>query len=204
MNVKRTLLDTALAHFAQDGYEGASLQKIAEEVGIKKPSIYAHYKGKDELFLQALKKALKEEGNRITRYYTSQKEQPMEQRLKGLLEYMQDEYNRSSETKFVLRMSYFPPSSLYDEVMELVYPFLDKMENRMIRIIQKDALAGVLPIRDPVSAAVAYMTLTDGILLDMVCGGHISSQRRLAASWPIYWAGIHHADIMREDKGGLQ
>lgn len=37
------ILQTAVSHFAKEGFEGASLSKIAEEVGIKKPSIYAHY-----------------------------------------------------------------------------------------------------------------------------------------------------------------
>ncbi|MGG4049933.1 TetR/AcrR family transcriptional regulator [Paenibacillus favisporus] len=192
MNAKNTLLEAALSHFAKDGYEGASLQKIAEEVGIKKPSIYAHFKGKDELFLQTLKGALDEEGTRIIRRYISLKDQPLEQRLKGLLEYLQEEYTRSSKTKFVLRMAYFPPSSLHDQVMELVFPFLDSMEKRMIRVMRHHASAGHLPVKDPDGAAVAYMTLIDGVLIEMVCGGMEGSQRRLAASWPVYWAGIHH------------
>lgn len=41
----------ALSHFAKYGYAGTSLSKVAEEVGIKKPSIYAHYKSKEDLFL---------------------------------------------------------------------------------------------------------------------------------------------------------
>ncbi|MDQ7864476.1 TetR/AcrR family transcriptional regulator [Peribacillus frigoritolerans] len=34
-----------------------SLSQIAEEVGMKKQSIYAHFKGKDDLFLQVLRDA---------------------------------------------------------------------------------------------------------------------------------------------------
>ncbi len=53
MSSQKILL-AARSCFARDGYEGASLQKIAEEVGIKKPSIYAHYKGKEDLFLHVM------------------------------------------------------------------------------------------------------------------------------------------------------
>lgn len=42
--------DAALKYFTLHGYEGASLSLIAEDVGMKKQSIYAHFKGKDDLF----------------------------------------------------------------------------------------------------------------------------------------------------------
>lgn len=42
--------EAALKFFTIHGYEGASLSLIAEEVGMKKQSIYAHFKGKDDLF----------------------------------------------------------------------------------------------------------------------------------------------------------
>lgn len=42
--------EAALKYFTIHGYEGASLSIIAEEVGMKKQSIYSHFKGKDDLF----------------------------------------------------------------------------------------------------------------------------------------------------------
>ncbi|MBE9916727.1 TetR/AcrR family transcriptional regulator [Paenibacillus donghaensis] len=190
MNAKRSLLDTALTHFAREGYEGASLQKIAEDVGIKKPSIYAHFKGKDDLFLCSLKNALKEEKRRIVRYFFSRRNLPLEKSLFEMLEFLQEEYTRSSESKFVLRMSFFPPSALYDEVMELILPFIDSMERRVIQLMEQVQAEGSVTICDPEDAAVAYMTLTDGILVEMVYGGVASSKRRLKAAWPIFWAGV--------------
>ncbi|MDR0269312.1 TetR/AcrR family transcriptional regulator [Paenibacillus sp.] len=190
MNAKRSLLDTALTHFSQEGYEGTSLQKIAEDVGIKKPSIYCHFKGKDDLFLSSLKNALKEEKRRITRYFISRRELPLEKRLSELLGFLQEEYTRSSESKFVLRMSFFPPSALYDEVMELILPFLDSMERRVVQLMEQAKAEGSISICDPENAAIAYMTLTDGILAEMVYGGVAGSKRRMKASWPIFWAGI--------------
>ncbi|GAB6991252.1 TetR/AcrR family transcriptional regulator [Paenibacillus pini] len=195
MNAKQTLLDIALRHFAQNGYEGASLQHIADEAGIKKPSIYAHYKGKDDLFIKALKHALKEEQRRIVRYVARHRHLDLQICLKGLLQYMQEEYTQNAETSFLLRMSYFPPSSLYNEVMELIYPFLEQMERRMTRLLEEAATAKIIPLPRPREAAVAFMTLVDGILIEMVYGEHGRSQKRLDASWPIYWAGIQHVEI---------
>ncbi len=59
----------ALSHFARYGYEGTSLANIAQEVGIKKPSIYAHFKGKEELYFICLESALQKRFAELHRRY---------------------------------------------------------------------------------------------------------------------------------------
>ncbi|MFC7363983.1 MULTISPECIES: TetR/AcrR family transcriptional regulator [Bhargavaea] len=52
------LLQAALQLYAKHGYQGASMRKIAEEVGIKPASIYFFFKNKEELFREVFKRAL--------------------------------------------------------------------------------------------------------------------------------------------------
>ncbi|MBQ8984138.1 MAG: TetR/AcrR family transcriptional regulator [Lachnospiraceae bacterium] len=52
-DTKERLVYAALDLFSEKGYEGTSVDEIAKVVGIKAPSIYDHYKGKEEL-LQVL------------------------------------------------------------------------------------------------------------------------------------------------------
>ncbi len=47
-------LDRALALFWRDGYEGASVNEIAEVTGVSKPSLYAAFGDKESLYLRAL------------------------------------------------------------------------------------------------------------------------------------------------------
>lgn len=63
--------DAALKYFTMHGYEGASLSLIAEDVGMKKQSIYAHFKGKDDLFLQVLRDAKETELSSKLQYFSS-------------------------------------------------------------------------------------------------------------------------------------
>ena len=49
MSTKETILETALTLFAQNGYNGTSVEQIAQNVGIKAPSLYKHFKGKEDI-----------------------------------------------------------------------------------------------------------------------------------------------------------
>lgn len=47
-------LDHALLLFWRDGYEGASINRIADAMGLSKPSLYAAFGDKESLYLRAL------------------------------------------------------------------------------------------------------------------------------------------------------
>lgn len=49
-------LDKALQVFWHRGYEGASLAELTEALGVNKPSLYAAFGNKEELFMKALSK----------------------------------------------------------------------------------------------------------------------------------------------------
>ena len=51
MNTKKKIFDVALDLFSKKGYDSVSLREIAEEVGIKKSSIYSHYSSKEAILM---------------------------------------------------------------------------------------------------------------------------------------------------------
>lgn len=68
-NTKQVILDEALNLFAVHGYEGVSVAQIADAVGIKVPSLYKHYKSKQEIFdtlLREVSSRIIEARNRLT------------------------------------------------------------------------------------------------------------------------------------------
>lgn len=49
-DTKQRILDEALRLFSQSGFEAVSVERIASAVGIKAPSLYKHFKSKQEIF----------------------------------------------------------------------------------------------------------------------------------------------------------
>lgn len=56
MKTKEKILNAALDLFSARGYEDTSVAEIAEAVGIKAPSLYNHYRSKQEIFAAILRK----------------------------------------------------------------------------------------------------------------------------------------------------
>ncbi len=52
---KQKILKVSTTLFSELGYKGASVRKIAKEVGIRESAIYNHYKSKEEIFLEVAK-----------------------------------------------------------------------------------------------------------------------------------------------------
>ncbi len=56
MTTKERILNEALRLFSERGYSDVYVGDIAEAVGIKAPSLYKHYKGKQEIFDSCVEK----------------------------------------------------------------------------------------------------------------------------------------------------
>lgn len=54
------VLDTALALFTEHGYDGTSLQQIADRLGVTKAAVYYHFRHKDELLAALVEPAFTE------------------------------------------------------------------------------------------------------------------------------------------------
>ena len=57
MTTKDRILDSALTLFSEKGYDGVGVDLIAENAGIKGPSLYKHFKGKEDILNALIEKA---------------------------------------------------------------------------------------------------------------------------------------------------
>lgn len=57
ITTKDRILDSALTLFSEKGYDGVGVDIIAENAGIKGPSLYKHFKGKEDILDSLIEKA---------------------------------------------------------------------------------------------------------------------------------------------------
>ncbi|TWT09002.1 TetR/AcrR family transcriptional regulator [Planomicrobium sp. CPCC 101079] len=185
------LKKAAQNRFASHGFDGTSLAHIAEDVGIKKQSIYTYFKGKDELFLQVFSDAAENEWESTREFIGQYKTLPIEEFLYQFLLHQKERFERNTDTKFWLRISFFPPAHLYDKIMEKVYTYLDELEKLLVPIIRDAVEAKNLdPAIDAEQATVAFLGVLDSVFVEMLYGGPKRLEKRLDASWHFYWRGV--------------
>jgi AcrR family transcriptional regulator len=181
----------SLKHFAKGGYEGASLAHIAEDVGIKKQSIYTHFKGKDELFIQLCRDARENEIRFVINFIDSNQTRPIKDFLYDFLLQSINRYGKNVSTKFWIRTSFFPPNHLTESVNNMVNQYLDKLEELFIPIIKKGMAEGLISsVIGEKRATTAFLGMLDGIMVEMVYGGPERLNKRLDASWYVFWHGL--------------
>ncbi|MFD2169150.1 TetR/AcrR family transcriptional regulator [Tumebacillus lipolyticus] len=190
----------ALKHFANHGYEGASLADIAAEVGIKTPSIYAHFKGKDDLFLQVIQDIAEEELSFLKRSFQEHKDQSFKTSLYQVLVSYKERYEQDLQMKFWLRMSFFPPLHVKEQVDRYVMEYLDRAEQLLVTVFASAIESGVIARVGAERATIAYMAMMDSIFVEMLYGGEERSQKRLEAAWAIFWRGV----VASDEQGGTE
>ncbi|WP_017471566.1 TetR/AcrR family transcriptional regulator [Amphibacillus jilinensis] len=179
----------ALSLFAERGYDGTSLALIAEQIGIKKQSIYAHFKGKEDLFLSLLTETftieLKREEQFLEHYYTSS----LDAFLKASLASFLSRYNHDSRLKFWLKNTFLPPIHLYDQVNAQLNRYIHDVESLYIKrfetAVSKQEIA-----MNPQQANLAFSALLDSVAVELIYGDQQRAVTKMEASWNIYWQGL--------------
>jgi len=180
----------ALIQFTEKGYEGTSLSDIAQEVGIKKQSIYSHFKNKDELFLTVTHQAINEEIEFLHDFFI-QKKPDLKDYLKSFIVQIKERYiqNEGSNIEFLLRIAYMPPLHLKDQVIKNVNQYFFELED----LVNKSFLNEIDQSVKVNNATLSFMTMLDGLFVALIYGGMERFEQKFKASWNIYWQGLLHS-----------
>lgn len=181
--------EVALILFARKGFEGTSLSDIASGVGIKKPSLYAHYKSKEDLFLGVIHKVSVDYNAFVIKTVEERRDQQPEDQLYHLL-YKNTNYLRNDEMGLIFkRMMLFPPESLRADI----YDMFEKTEDVMREVI-KSILIKMVPEEEWEQVFDAYLCLLDGVFEQVFYYSPEEHQKRLENSWTLFIQGVHRKE----------
>lgn len=172
----------AIAHFAENGYDGASLSTIAQTVGIRKASLYSHVEGKDALFLLCLVEAVEVECAFVRTTFA----QPLEAQGPGAgyATALADRFDHSVHLRFLLRAAYFPPAVHREAVAERFNTWIEMLSGCYQEQL-RSVFAGRFSAEQEARYIDAYLGIIDSLCVDLLYVGAAQMQRRLLALWQI-------------------
>lgn len=158
---RERILTAAFVEFAAKGYEAASINAICAESQIPKGLFYYNFKGKDDLYLQCIKRCY----NQMTEYFRSQERtgQNAQETLKMLLVLRQQFFrDHPHHANLFFRSLLQPPKHLLSELKDARQNFdafyVDRYRNTL----------SALPLREGITEKMALEYFT--IFMEMFNG----------------------------------
>lgn len=187
---------TALKLFTEYGFEGTSLSDIAKEVGIKTPSIYAHYSSKEQLFLRLVEDVIIEEREKWSTQMDGEqaKQLSAKDRLRLLFDFYTDFKGMSIGQSFLKRVMLAPPRGLEDRLRQHILEYEEKITDDLqglLRVVAEET--GVSAVHVDRQIAVIY-ALIDGLLVEFQLYDAKTHRERVESVWEWLWNGIKRGD----------
>jgi AcrR family transcriptional regulator len=112
------LLSTAAQVFARNGYEGSSVEQIAEEAGYSHGAVYSNFAGKADLFLAVLEEYMAERARELaTTQVGLAEDEPIEVRARALADQWMERFAKDRES-FLLHMEFIAHAGRDPELAE--------------------------------------------------------------------------------------
>lgn len=112
------LLDTAARVFARRGYNGASVEEIAEEAGYSHGAVYSNFDGKADLFLAVLEEYMAQRAQELAATQAELAEDaPIETRARALADQWMERFAKDRES-FLLHMEFVAHAGRDPELAE--------------------------------------------------------------------------------------
>lgn len=153
------IMAAAFQLFADKGNE-FSLNEVANEVGIQKASIYAHFTNKEDLMYSVI-------NNEINTYFLEINKNSQD--LKSMFFMLLNYYEKSiAKLYFWKRLLLFPPKAFEETLIAKIKNLSQQRFELIKEIIVSDMDNGSIRRQDPETVAFAYLSMIHGILSNVI------------------------------------
>lgn len=169
-SMRDKILKEALRLFSERGFEGTSLQCIADAVGIQKPSLIYHFSSKEVLRQEVVESLVVYWKNELPRMLTASASEPdqLVSTMNALVNFFLEDVHRA---RLVVREILDRPSQTFDLLREHVSPWT-KLIGEYLRMGQQSGVyrkevdpdAYIVQVMVMVVGAVAMGSVTSGLV----------------------------------------
>ncbi|KEQ27131.1 TetR/AcrR family transcriptional regulator [Paenibacillus tyrfis] len=191
MSRREEIKKAAIGHLLQYGYEGTKLADIAQEVGIKKQSMYAHFENKKDLVVEIHEDATKQEIAYLTTFFHEHKGEPLQTLLRTFVEEMKDRYATNRNVKLMFLMAFMPPEPLQELCITMYELYSHHLLHLLELAFQLDSTTQV----NPKEGALAVHTIYEGLTAKLIFGSPDYFIQAADTTFSLLWKGI----LYRED-----
>ena len=186
MHTKQRILLEALRLFSQKGYDAVSVEQIVDAVGIKAPSLYKHYKSKQDIFNAIFEETAKRYGafaesisvhlgdsGQDLQVFSAITADALVEKVKSLISYsLHDEFVSQFRRMMTIEQFRSPElSALYSQ------RYVEQIQNYNKGLFQRMIAAGVMVDEDPDLLAMMY----DSPILILLgeCDRHLEKEQQI-------------------------
>ncbi|MBD8839211.1 MULTISPECIES: TetR/AcrR family transcriptional regulator [Paenibacillus] len=185
---KKRIKEIAIQHFNRLGYEGTKMAQIAEEAGIRKQSLAYHYSSKKALLLELYEEVVQEEQQFVRQFFSDSVTQThaLDQQLYAFLHEHKNRFLTHPNVAFMYILSFITPLEVHDFVLAQYRTYLGTLKKELAAVFTRHP-----DIRlSPEEATVAFVTVMDGLDVQLVYETRQSYEQALAITWNVFWSGI--------------
>ena len=186
METKMNIIDSTFKLFAQKGIS-FTLTEVANEVGIKKASIYAHFESKETLLIEIIEKEIKEYFFEI-----NQENDNLKKIFYGVLNY----YNSSHiKLLFWKRLLLLPPETIENSIIERVHKLSDDRFQIVKELIIAEIKKGNIIDESEESICLMFFSLIHGLLSSELIYHPYNIRDHYDIIWNQFWNSIKNSNI---------
>jgi TetR/AcrR family fatty acid metabolism transcriptional regulator len=161
LSSKTKILIAAKKLFAEKGFEGASVDELAETAQVAKGTIYVHFKNKDEILLVLLEEALNQIHHIVAESTTSPR--PFIECFRVLIKELLELFEKNLELFCILtteKEKLMQSSSNFKKELHSVFIGHNaETQTQLTRFLQRGIAEGVLRKAEPEEAAMLLMAI---------------------------------------------
>ena len=189
---KETIIQKALILFAYKGYEGTSMEEIAQDVGIKKASLYSHYAGKEIILREVFEKVLKEYSDYLSGLITQFAGVSIRERLLNIFYNYVLYFTNEKMMNFWIKIYLSPPDFIKKEIMKRTYKIEMDFVKKLYVIFRQGIIDKNLKRQSAWNIVTAFYYMMLGFGMTAAFYKENNLKKSIEGCLDVFWNGIKY------------